>query len=47
MHACLCDKMCKDVSGEPVLKLVLLLEADEYKCGESERPSTDIEINRR
>lgn len=44
MHACLYATTCKDIS-EPVLKVVLLLEADGYKCGESERQSINIEIN--
>lgn len=45
MHACLYAITCKDISGESALKLILFLEADGYKCGESERQSINIEIN--
>lgn len=45
MHACLYAITCKDISSEPALKLILFLEANGYKCGESERHSINIEIN--
>ena len=45
MHACLYANTRTDISGEPALTLILFLEADGYKCGESERHSINIEIN--